>query len=84
MAGKTGQFTLCELQSPSNSDVWALRWARTTDSSLPPGMVRTFQIQTEGLYDMALLAREMVDVIEQAIAVEIQRGQAEGWTPPEA
>lgn len=48
-----------------------------------PGMTLGFQICTENLFDLAMLSRELSDLVEQAIAVEIQREQDKPtqWKP---
>jgi len=65
MAGKSGQFTLKCLVG----GVWCLNWDRVTD--VENFQLKSFQIQAGDLYDVALLAREINDVVEQAIADEV-------------
>jgi len=54
-------------------------WTRNQKSFRPaePGETRGFQINTESLFDLALLSRELSDLVEQAIAVEIRRQQGQ-------
>jgi len=52
-------------------------WTRSDKRFRPaePGETMGFQINTESLFDLALLSRELTDLVEQAIAVEIRRQQ---------
>lgn len=61
-------------------------WTRSQKWIQPaPGMTLGFQICTETLFDLAMLSRELSDLVEQAIAMEIQREQDKpGEWEPEA
>lgn len=55
-------------------------WTRSEKRFKPAerGETLAFQINTESLFDLALLSRELSDLVEQAIAVEIRQQQEAG------
>ena len=69
LMGHTGTFRLHMMGERCNL-IWTRgrAWPAEFD-----GETLSFQIQTTSLFDLAMLCREMSDVIEQAIAEEIRR-----------
>jgi len=79
LEGHSGVFRLHMVQGRCD-----MVWTRSKKWLQPePGMTLGFQICTENLFDLAMLSRELSDLVEQAIAVEIQREQDKPtqWEP---
>lgn len=70
LTGQTGIFRLHMVNERCN-----LVWTKAHVTGDAEGATRGFQINAESLFDLALLTRELSDVVEQAIAEEIRRGQ---------
>lgn len=79
MTGRSGEFDLVQV----SGGLWRLLWKRAPAPGRQATIARSFEVHTEDLYDLALLGRELVDVIEQAIADEIKADQEAGavWEP---
>jgi len=70
LTGQTGIFRMHMVNERCN-----LVWTKAHSFADDEGSTKGFQINAESLFDLALLTRELSDVVEQAIAEEIKKGQ---------
>ncbi len=82
LLGKSGGFDLAQIVGGR----WRLVWVRDPKAAAKatPGQALSFQINTDDLYELALLTRELQDCVEQAIAEEVrmeQQANGADWDP---
>jgi len=71
LEGKSGVFRLHQVGERCD-----MIWTRKKGiRPVTPGETLGFQINTESLFDLALLSRELSDLVEQVIAIEIAQAQ---------